>query len=51
MANVQPLWACNDPVVPDDTMAMIGTDRAPWTYAFRSLIDAGASFCINSDCP
>ena len=30
-------------------MAMIGTDRAPWTYAFRSLIDAGTPFCINSD--
>ena len=49
MANVQPLWACQDPVVPDNTMAMIGPDRAPWTYAFRSLIDAGAPFCINSD--
>ncbi|MCA0273372.1 MAG: amidohydrolase [Proteobacteria bacterium] len=49
MANVQPLWAAHDPVVPDDTMAMIGKDRAPWTYAFRSLIDAGAPFCINSD--
>ncbi|HQU68774.1 MAG TPA: amidohydrolase [Albidovulum sp.] len=49
MANVQPLWAAYDPVVPDDTMAMIGKDRAPWTYAFRSLIDAGAPYCINSD--
>lgn len=49
MANVQPLWAAYDPVVPDETIAMIGPDRAPWTYAFRSLIDAGAPFCINSD--
>lgn len=49
MANVQPLWAAYDPVVPDETMAMIGRDRAPWTYAFRALIDAGAPFCINSD--
>lgn len=49
MANVQPLWACHDPAVPDDTMAMIGPERAPWTYAFRSLIDAGAPYCINSD--
>jgi predicted amidohydrolase YtcJ len=49
MANMQPLWACTDPIIPDDTMAMIGPDRAQLTYAFRSLIDAGAPFCINSD--
>lgn len=49
MANLQPLWACIDPIIPDDTMAMIGPDRASWTYANRSLIDAGAPFCINSD--
>lgn len=49
MANLQPLWACHDPIVPDHTMAMIGPARAPWTYAFRALIDAGAPFCINSD--
>lgn len=49
MANMQPLWACNDPIIPDDTMAMIGPARADWTYAFRSLIDAGAPWCLNSD--
>ncbi len=49
MANVQPLWAAYDPIIPDETMAMIGDARAPLTYAFRSLIDAGASYCINSD--
>lgn len=49
MANLQPLWACNDPIIPDDTMAMIGPARAAWTYANRSLIDAGAPWCINSD--
>ena len=49
MANLQPLWAANDPVIPDATMAMIGPDRARWTYACRSLIDAGAAWCINSD--
>lgn len=49
MANLQPLWACNDPVIPDATMAMIGPERAPWTYALRSIIDAGAPWCINSD--
>ncbi len=49
MANLQPLWAASDPIIPDDTMAMIGGARAPWTYAFRSLIEAGAPYCINSD--
>lgn len=49
MANFQPLWACNDPVIPDDTMTMIGPARAPRTYALRSAIDQGAPFCISSD--
>jgi predicted amidohydrolase YtcJ len=49
MANLQPLWACNDPVIPDETMAMIGSARAAMTYPNRSLIDAGAPWCINSD--
>ena len=49
MANLQPLWACNDPIIPDETMLMIGSARAAQTYAFRSLIDAGAPYCINSD--
>ena len=49
MANFQPLWAANDHVIPDVTMAMIGAERGPWTYATRSLIDAGAPFCIGSD--
>jgi predicted amidohydrolase YtcJ len=49
MANLQPFWAYVDPVMPDATMAMIGPDRADWTYAFRKLIDAGALWCNNSD--
>ncbi len=49
MANLQPLWAANDPGIPDATQAMIGPARTPWTYPFRSLIAAGAPFCINSD--
>jgi predicted amidohydrolase YtcJ len=49
MANMQPYWASNDPIIPDDTMATIGPKRAPMTYPFRSLIDAGAPWCISSD--
>lgn len=51
MANLQPLWACTDPVIPDDTMAMIGPARAPWTYALRALLDQGAPWCLGSDWP
>lgn len=49
MANMQPLWAANDPVIPEPTFAMIGPARLPHTYPFRSLIDAGAPFCLSSD--
>ena len=48
MANMQPLWACWDPVIPDQTMEMVG-DRLPCVYPFRSLIDAGAPYCLGSD--
>ncbi len=51
MANFQPLWACTDPIIPDDTMAMIGPDRARWTYPLRSILDAGAPYCLSSDWP
>ncbi len=49
MANFQPLWAATDPIIPDGTMDMIGPARAPWTYALRSAINAGAAYCISSD--
>ena len=49
MANMQPLWAALDPTIPEPTWDMIGPARLPHTYPFRSLIDAGAPYCINSD--
>lgn len=51
MANMQPLWAIWDPIIPDTTMDLVGPARLDWVYAFRSLIDAGAPYCINSDWP
>lgn len=51
MANIQPLWARLDPVIPDIALDMIGPDRRHMTYPFRSLIDAGAPFCLSSDFP
>lgn len=51
MANIQPLWARHDTVVPDEWIDMIGPDRLPRTYAFRQMLDAGAPFCLSSDFP
>jgi hypothetical protein len=49
MANMQPLWACDDPYEPNPATPLIGAARRAMTYPFRSLIDAGAPYCINSD--
>ncbi len=51
MANIQPLWARRDPVIPDDWIDMIGPERLPFAYAFRRMIDAGAPYCLSSDYP
>lgn len=50
-ANVQPLWARHDPVVPDLWMDTLGPARLPLTYAFRRMLDAGADWCLSSDWP
>lgn len=49
MANVQALWARYEPSVADIALPMLGEERGRWMYAFRSLIDAGAPFCLSSD--
>lgn len=51
MANIQPLWARYDPVIPDIALDMIGPARAPLTYPFRSLLDMGTATCLSSDWP
>jgi len=48
-ANIQPLWARFDPVVPDIALDMIGPERWPDVYAFRRMLDAGADWCLSSD--
>lgn len=50
-ANIQPLWARRDPVVPDIALDMIGPSRLGGTYAFRKMLDAGADWCLSSDWP
>lgn len=49
MANLQSLWARHEPSVTDVALPMVGEARGRWMYAFRSLIDAGAPFCLSSD--
>lgn len=48
-ANIQPLWARFEPPYSDPSLAMIGKDRWPDVYAFRSMLDAGADWCLSSD--
>lgn len=50
-ANIQPLWARYDPLIPDIALDMIGVDRLAQTYAFRTLLDNGADWCLSSDWP
>jgi predicted amidohydrolase YtcJ len=49
MANVQPLWARDEPSVTDVAVPMVGNERSRWMYAFRSLLDAGAGMALSSD--
>ena len=49
VANVQALWARNEPSVTDVALPMVGEERGKWMYAFRSLIDAGADWVLSSD--
>ncbi len=50
-ANIQPLWARFDPVIPDIALEMIGQGRWPDVYAFRRMLEAGADWCLSSDWP
>ena len=49
MANIQPLWARNEPSVTDVAVPMAGPHLEKWHYPFRSIIDGGASFALSSD--
>jgi len=49
VANMQPLWARNEPSVTDIAVPMVGPRRARWIYAFKSMIDAGAPYVLSSD--
>lgn len=50
-ANLQALWACNDAQMADQTVPLLGTERASWQYPFRSIEAAGGRLCMGSDWP
>ncbi len=48
IASMQPIHQPSDMFVTD---TVLGRARAAWTYAFKSLQDAGATLAFGSDCP
>jgi predicted amidohydrolase YtcJ len=48
IASMQPLHQPADMFVAD---VLLGPERSAWTYAFKSLQDAGATLAFGSDCP
>jgi predicted amidohydrolase YtcJ len=51
IANVQPLWACNDPQMLQLTVPFLQPERLGWIYRFGSLVRAGAKLAFGSDWP
>lgn len=48
VASMQPIHQPGDMRAAD---ALLGPERTAWTYAFRALLDAGATLAFGSDCP
>ncbi len=48
IASMQPIHQPSDMFVAE---ALLGRERAAWTYAFKSLLDAGAILAFGSDAP
>jgi len=50
-ANIQPLWATNEPQMTELTIPFLGETRAAWQYPFAALAKAGAHIAGGSDWP
>nr|WP_179580462.1 amidohydrolase [Leifsonia psychrotolerans] len=50
-ANIQPLWASNDPQMVKLNLPLIGEERSAWQYPFATLLGTGATICAGSDWP
>lgn len=51
VANIQPLWACNDPQMRELTLPRLGEERMAWQYPFGDLTRTGARLAAGSDWP
>ena len=51
IANIQPLWACNDPQMGELTLPRLGEERMGWQYPFGDLARTGATLAAGSDWP
>ena len=49
IANMQPLWACEDGYQEGLTMPFLGSQRSGWQYPFASLVASGATLAGGSD--
>ena len=50
-ANIQALWASNDPQMVKLNLPIIGEERRSWQYPFASLLAERALMCAGSDWP
>ena len=50
-ANIQALWASNDPQMVKLNLPILGEHRIAWQYPFASLFKSGAQLCAGSDWP
>jgi predicted amidohydrolase YtcJ len=50
-ANIQPLWATNEPQMTELTIPFLGATRSTWQYPFKALQQAGAHLAGGSDWP
>jgi predicted amidohydrolase YtcJ len=50
-ANIQPLWATNEPQMTELTIPFLGETRTTWQYPFAALAKTGAHLAGGSDWP
>ena len=51
VANVQPLWACNDPQMLELTVPFLEPERLGWYVPVRQSVRSGAKLAFGSDWP
>jgi predicted amidohydrolase YtcJ len=50
-ANVQALWACNEPQMTELTVPLLGPERSAWQYPLGSFARSGVPLAYGSDWP